>query len=103
MSVPVVERIVAHMIDLPLWPVSRVHLRRITVGLNRGGRCVRLALEAEEHAVVGDGIPGPRKLLIHADRTVQREIVIVEVRHGVPAIRISCKASSSIASQHFYF
>src|SRR5437879_10305741 len=68
MNISVVERVVAHMVDLPLRPVSRVHLRRITVSLNRVGRCVRLALEAEEHAVVGHGIPGPGKLLIHADR-----------------------------------
>src|SRR5438094_872814 len=102
MNISVVERVVAHMVDLPLRPVSRVHLRRITVSLNRVGRCVRLALEAEEHAVVGHGIPGPGKLLIHADRTIQSEIVIVEVRYGVPAIRITCKASSSVASQHVY-
>src|SRR5438876_4933118 len=100
MNISVVERVVAHMVDLPLRPVSRVHLRRITVSVNRVARCVRLALEVEEHAVVGHGIPGPGKLLIHADRPSQPQIVIVDARYDAPDILITCKASSYAASQH---
>src|SRR5579862_8721805 len=103
MGVAVIKRVIAHMIDLALCSSAGIDSRARPQRLDCGGRAIRYAgVEArvlEKEIARRGGVPGKELLYIYARRSVEREIVVVEIGHRVAAAHAATKWSRTAESR----